>query len=267
MAMDNLKKTLPPLTSLVAFEAAARLGSFSDAARELNVTREAVSRQIRALESHLGMSLFERGANSTVLREWSANYFRTVSGSLEAIALASHAIRGEEAEEAVAMAGEDTEAEQILIVDDLPANIRRLHDVLRGRYEVIAYTDPHEALSWIMAGGRVELIMLDIRMAGMDGYALCRRIKAIPRCANVPILFLTGLDTTEDETEGFAAGACDYIVRPFAPPVLLARIRVQLDLRKTTAALEDLMQRRADRLEGAERRLAAIQKILGDPAN
>lgn len=261
--MENLKRNLPPLTGLVAFEAAARLGSFSDAARELNVTREAVSRQIRALESHLGLQLFERGVNSTVLREWGARYFETILGNLENIALASTAIRGEEAADAPDLPL-DVTMDRILIVDDMPANIRRLHDVLRGTYEVVAHTRPEDALNWLVGGGTADLIMLDVRMAGMDGYALCRRLKAIPQHSNVPVMFLTSLDAPEDETEGFAAGACDYIARPFVPAVLLARVQVQLDLRKTTLALEGLLQRRADRLECAEAILTGIRHQVAD---
>lgn len=262
--MENLKRNLPPLTSLVAFEAAARLGSFSDAARELNVTREAVSRQIRALETHLGLSLFERSANSTVLREWGARYFETVSGNLENIALASVAIRGDEEGDELPDLPMESDQERILIVDDMPANIRRLQDVLQDRYQITAHTRAEDALDWLLTGGEADLIMLDVRMTGMDGYALCRRLKAMPRYAKVPVMFLTSLDAPEDETEGFAVGACDYIARPFAPAVLLARIRVQLDLRKSNMALEGLLQRRADRLERAEALLGDIRRKLAD---
>ena len=262
--MDNLKCNFFFLTSLVAFEAAARLGSFSDAARELNVTREAVSRQIRTLEAHLGLSLFERSANSTVLRDWGARYFETVSGNLENVALASVAIRGEENEGEPPELPLESDHERILVVDDMPANIRRLQDVLQARYQVVAHTRAEDALDWLLAGGEADLIMLDVRMPSMDGYALCRRLKAMPRYAKVPVIFLTSLDAPEDETEGFAVGACDYIARPFAPAVLLARIRVQLDLRKSNVALEGLLQRRADRLERAETLLADIRRQLAD---
>lgn len=262
--MDNLKRNLPPLTSLVAFEAAARLGSFSDAARELNVTREAVSRQIRALEAHLGLSLFERSANSTVLRDWGARYFETVSGNLANIALASVSIRGDDEPGEPPELPVDAEQERILIVDDMPANIRRLQDVLGAHFQITAHTRAEDALDWLLAGGEADLIMLDVRMSGMDGYALCRRLKAMPHLARVPVMFLTSLDAPEDETEGFAVGACDYIARPFAPPVLLARIRVQLDLRRSNMALEGLLQRRADRLERAEALMADIRRRLAD---
>ena len=118
--------------------------------------------------------------------------------------------------------------------------------------------------SGLLAGGEADLIMLDVRMTGMDGYALCRRLKAMPRLAKVPVMFLTSLDAPEDETEGFSVGACDYVARPFAPAVLLARIRVQLDLRRSNMALENLLQRRADRLERAEALLAGIRRSLAD---
>lgn len=266
--MLTLKRNLPPLTSLLVFEAAGRLGSFSDAARELNVTREAVSRQIRALETHLGLSLFERGANSTVLRDWGRRYHELVSLHLDSIAQASLAISGDgQGGEALPEPPiEEGDAACILVVDDMPANIRRLHDVLRGRYEVVAHTNAQDALDWLAAGGRADLAMLDVHMTGMDGYALCRRLKANPQHTRLPVIFLTNMDKPQDETEGFAAGACDYIARPFAPAVLLARIAVQLELRQTTAALEDLLARRADRLDRAEALLHAMQRQISDYA-
>lgn len=269
--MTSLKRNLPPLTSIVAFEAAARLGSFSEAARELNVTREAVSRQIRALETHLGLSLFQRNANATTLRDWSRPYFEAVSASLESLARASQMIGGTQEKGAGNEGGlpapEDeagTERARILVVDDMPANIQRLHDILRGRYDVIAHTSASDALDWLAAGGRADLAMLDVHMPEMAGYALCRRIKVDPQHSRMPVIFLTSLDAPQDETEGFAAGACDYIARGTAPAVLLARIGAQLDLRYTTAALEDLLARRADRLERAEALLAAIGRKISD---
>ncbi|MFT3688411.1 response regulator [Paenirhodobacter sp.] len=263
--MDNLKRNLPPLTSLLAFEAAARLGSFSDAARELNVTREAVSRQIRALETHLGLSLFARGANATQLQPTGQRYYETLSAAFGAVARETQALRGGQADPAPVEPLDPAEDQPlILVVDDLPGNIRRLYDVLRGQYQVVAQTDPMVALGWLLNGGRPDLIMLDVRMAGMDGYALCRRIRSEPGFDRVPILFLTSLDSTDDETEGFAAGANDYIARPFVPAILLARIQAQIDLRRTTAMLEDLLQRRADRLERMEAALRGIQSQIAE---
>lgn len=267
--MSSLKRNLPPLNSVVAFEAAARLGSFSDAARELNVTREAVSRQIRSLETYLGISLFERGANHTQLRGWGQKYFEAVSAGLESIALTTQLICG--GPEAAGASGppdalDDSpraERAKIVIVDDMPANIHRLNDVLRAAYDVVAHTSSEDTLEWLAAGGSADLALLDVHMAGLDGYGLCRRLKAVPAHARMPVIFLTSLDAPQDETEGFAAGACDYISRPFAPAVLLARIEVQLELRRAQTALETLLERRADRLEQAEALLRDIQGRIG----
>ena len=258
------ESTVMDWDKLRIFHAVADAGSLTHAGDVLHLSQSAVSRQIRALEAHLGLSLFERSANSTVLRDWGARYFETVSGNLENIALASVAIRGDENGEEPPELPMESDQERILIVDDMPANIRRLHDVLHGRYQVVAHTRAEDALDWLLAGGEADLIMLDVRMTGMDGYALCRRLKAMPRLAKVPVMFLTSLDAPEDETEGFSVGACDYVARPFAPAVLLARIRVQLDLRRSNMALENLLQRRADRLERAEALLAGIRRSLAD---
>ena len=133
--MKQLKRYLPPLTSLVAFEAAARHASFTAAAEELNVSREAVSRQIRALETHLGLKLFERDANRTFMGSQGEKFFRTVSPNLWAIATAAQELAGETALESTPPSDDLPLADRedlpaILVVDDTPQNIHHLQDHL-----------------------------------------------------------------------------------------------------------------------------------------
>lgn len=260
--MTHLKKKLPPLTSLVAFEAAARLGSFTAAAEELNVSREAVSRQIRALEAHLGVTLFARDANRAAMGPLGEQFFSTVSPNLWAIAALAQELAGEAASRPAAAADlipppDSEDLPSLLVVDDTPQNIHHLHGLLCGSYRVIAQTSGQKALSYL-SGNTVDLILLDIRMPGMDGYETCRQIKATASLADIPVIFVTSLDDPDDETRGLELGACDFISRPVVPAVLRARIRTHIELRQSTAALSDLLSRRADRLERAEGILARL---------
>lgn len=264
--MKQLKRHLPPLTSLLAFEAAARLGSFTAAAEELNVSREAVSRQIRTLESHLGISLFERDANRALMGAAGAHFFATVSPNLTAIAVAAKELAGEVSNvpelDSAAPSGDEEDLPSILVVDDTPENIHHLHGLLRDAYRIIPQTSGKAALSFL-AGELADLVLLDIRMPDMDGYEVCRQIKSTASLADVPVIFLTSLDDPMDETKGLEMGACDFITRPIVPAVLRARIRSHIELLQAKTALEKLLARRADRLEKAEQLLARMCSDIG----
>ncbi|AAV96273.1 response regulator [Ruegeria pomeroyi] len=264
--MKHLKRHLPPLTSLLAFEAAARLGSFTAAAEELNVSREAVSRQIRVLESHLGISLFERDANRALMGAAGARFFATVSPNLNAIAVAAKEMAGEVSNgplpESATQPGDDEELPSLLVVDDTPQNIHHLHGLLKDAYRIIPQTSGKGALSFL-SGELADLILLDIRMPDMDGYEVCRQIKSTASLADIPVIFLTSLDDPMDETKGLEMGACDFITRPIVPAILRARIRSHIELRQAQTALEKLLARRADRLEKAEQLLTGICADIG----
>lgn len=261
--MKQLKRNLPPLTSLVAFEAAARLGSFTAAAEELNVSREAVSRQIRSLETHLGVSLFERDANRAQMGDLGQSFFETVSPNLWAIAIAAGELIGEPQEHGggerleTLSDTENSELHRLMVIDDTPENIHHLHGLLRDDYRVIAQTSGRDALSYL-SQDVVDLILLDIRMPEMDGYEVCRHLKSTASLSDIPVIFVTSLDDPQDETKGLELGACDFITRPIVPAVLKTRIRSQIELRQARAALEDVLQRRADRLQKAEETLKGI---------
>jgi putative two-component system response regulator len=260
--MKHLKRYLPPLTSIVAFEAAARQGSFTAAAEELNVSREAVSRQIRALESHLGIKLFDRDANRALMLHQGTKFFGTVSPNLWAIATAAQNIAGETVLENrplvdAQLVADNDELPVLLIVDDTPENIHHLHGLLSDSYRVIPYTSGREALSYL-SGATVDLILLDIRMPDLDGFDVCERIKATASLADIPVIFVTSLDDPADETRGLELGACDFVSRPIVPAVLRARISNHIEFRKAKTALENLLARRADRLQMAEDMLAQL---------
>src|SRR5512142_2734958 len=136
----------------------------------------------------------------------------------------------------------------ILIVDDTPANIQVLADALRGEYRVKVATNGRTALELATRDGGPDLVLLDVMMPGMDGYEVIRRLKANDVTRNVPVIFITAKSDPGDETQGFELGAVDYSVKPFHMPVVRARVRTHVDLKRKNDLLESLA-----RLDGLTR--------------
>jgi DNA-binding NtrC family response regulator len=126
-------------------------------------------------------------------------------------------------------AGLDLRGARILIVDDIPANLDVLCQSLEAAaYQVLVASTAGLALQ--LAVREVpDLILLDVRMPGMDGFEICRRLKQAPETREIPVMFLTGLGQTEGVVEGFEAGGVDYIVKPFHPKEVLVRVRTHLE--------------------------------------
>jgi CheY-like chemotaxis protein len=118
----------------------------------------------------------------------------------------------------------------LLVVDDDASNLAVVANVLQSTYRVRLANGGERALALAKAAPP-DLILLDVEMPTLDGYAVCDRLKADPELRHIPVIFLTGRATVEDETEGFARGAVDYIHKPISPPVLIARVRTHLSLR------------------------------------
>jgi phosphoserine phosphatase RsbU/P len=133
---------------------------------------------------------------------------------------------------------------RILIVDDTPANIKILADLLRKDYVLSVATSGADALE--IAGGedRPDLVLLDIMMPEMDGHEVLRRLKMDANTKDVPVIFITAMSEVEDETKGFSLGAVDYITKPIRPPIVKARVAAHLELamaRKTLAAQNKIL--------------------------
>jgi CheY-like chemotaxis protein len=146
---------------------------------------------------------------------------------------------------------EETPKQKILIVDDVPANIKILQLTLMPDYDICVSTDGAEALQLANAN-LPDLILLDIMMPGMDGYEVCRRLKSAPRTRHVPVIFITARNQEEEETKGFDLGAVDYITKPFSPAIVKSRVNTHLDLKRHRDYLEEL--NRLLKQEIAERR-------------
>jgi len=147
----------------------------------------------------------------------------------------------------------------ILVVDDTPENIDVLSGVLRPAYKVKAALNGEKALSIARGDPRPDMILLDIMMPGMDGYEVCRRLKADPLTAKVPVIFITAKSEVEDERRGFELGAVDYITKPISPPIVQARVRTHLALYDQNRELERKVAERTAELN--ETRLEVIRRL------
>jgi phosphoserine phosphatase RsbU/P len=125
----------------------------------------------------------------------------------------------------------------ILVVDDTPLNISVISGALKDTYKTKVATNGEKALALASAEEKPDLILLDIMMPGMDGYEVCSRLKADPATSEIPVIFLTGQTSAEDETRGFEVGAVDYVHKPFSPAVVKARVRSHILLREARAQL------------------------------
>jgi phosphoserine phosphatase RsbU/P len=125
----------------------------------------------------------------------------------------------------------------ILIVDDTPLNIGVISGALKDSYKTKVATNGEKALVLASAEEKPDLILLDVMMPGMDGYEVCSRLKADPATNEIPVIFLTGQTSAEDETRGFEVGAVDYVHKPFSPAVVKARVRSHILLREARAQL------------------------------
>ncbi|MGN7611546.1 HD-GYP domain-containing protein [Magnetococcales bacterium HHB-1] len=154
----------------------------------------------------------------------------------------------------------------ILIVDDTTVNIDILKELLSPFYRVLAATNGEIALKIANSAHPPDLILLDVMMPELDGYEVCRRLKAREQTAHIPIIFVTAKSNVDDETFGFSLGAADYIAKPISPPTVLARIRTHLALYDQKRHLESLVQERTQALlertdELEETRVEVIRQL------
>jgi phosphoserine phosphatase RsbU/P len=129
------------------------------------------------------------------------------------------------------------EQKLILVVDDTPLNISVITGALKDTYRTKVATSGAKALAIAVADEKPDLILLDVMMPEMDGYEVCRRLKADPTTREIPVIFLTAQTDAEDETRGFQVGAVDYVHKPFSPAVMKARVHTHLALRETREKL------------------------------
>jgi len=153
----------------------------------------------------------------------------------------------------------ESKKQTILIVDDTPENIDVLVGILKDEYEVIAALNGSKALKIIQSGKQPDLILLDVMMPEMDGYQVCKKLKADYTTQHIPVIFVTAKVSVNDELKGFALGAADYISKPFSPPIIKARIKTHLALYDQNNELEHKVIARTEELNNT--RMQIIQRL------
>ncbi len=137
----------------------------------------------------------------------------------------------------------------LLVVDDIPENVHELIAVLKDEYRVIVANNGPKALELVQGMTPPDLVLLDIVMPGMDGYEVCRRIKANAQGNRIPVIFVSVIDSTVDKVRGFSIGAADYITKPFDIYEVRARIHAHLELSRLQRFFEQLVEQRTAALE------------------
>ena len=127
---------------------------------------------------------------------------------------------------------------KILIVDDNKQNIELLMELFRGEFRVAAALNAQRAMKIALSDSPPDLILMDIIMPDIDGYELCAQLKENPATKNIPVIFVTAVSEVMDENRGFDLGAVDYITKPFHPPMVKARVRLHLNLKRKQELLE-----------------------------
>lgn len=121
----------------------------------------------------------------------------------------------------------------ILIVDDEPVNLATLRQILEPEYHLVFARNGAEAIAAV-AKHHPSLILLDIKMPDIDGYTVCRTLKANPESEGIPVIFVTSLSDMGNEEAGFAVGCVDYLIKPVYPGIVRARVRTHLSLVRTS---------------------------------
>ena len=163
-------------------------------------------------------------------------------------------------DERSAMLSEATRKPTLLLVDDVPDNPHVLMEALKEDYHILVANSGAKALHMMGEQHRPDLVLLDILMPGMDGYEVCRRIKTMPECGHIPVIFVTVIDNAEGKLRGFAVGAADYVTKPFDIDEVRARVQTHLKLSLLQRGLEQLVKQRTRLLEESQEQY----RILAD---
>ena len=152
-----------------------------------------------------------------------------------------------------------SEKDTILVVDDTPDNLSLMAGLLKDTYRVKLANSGDKALAAVRGPSPPDLILLDIMMPGMSGYEVCEQLKQDPSTSEIPIIFLTAMESAEDEKKGLDLGAVDYLTKPVSPPIVLARVRNHLAFKR----LRDLDQLRMVTMS-EEKQLLELEQMKTD---
>ena len=127
----------------------------------------------------------------------------------------------------------------VLVVDDTKENLTVIGELLEPNYRVRLALSGERALKVAQLVPHPDLILLDVMMPEMDGYAVLERLRAIPSTRDIPVIFVTAMNAIEDEERGLRLGAVDYVTKPIRPAILLARVNTHIELKQARDWLED----------------------------
>ncbi len=144
---------------------------------------------------------------------------------------------------------------RILIVDDELVSRKKLREIMDAFGQCIVVENGTDALRVATSQNPPDLILLDIIMPGMDGYEVCKRLKANGTTSNIPVIFISSRGEEDDEAQGLGLGAVDYITKPFSPAIVNARVRTHLELKKHRNRLEELVNERTVELKNATKKM------------
>ena len=154
-----------------------------------------------------------------------------------------------------------TEKPTVLVVDDTPDNLSLMSGLLKEHYRVMLANNGERAIKLARAEEAPDLILLDIMMPGLSGYDVCKILKDDPATLHIPIIFLTAMTAAEEERKGLELGAVDFITKPVNPPIMLARVSTQLQVKVAADFLRDKNDYLEAEVQRRGRELAAIQDV------
>ncbi len=146
----------------------------------------------------------------------------------------------------------------VLIVDDTPSNLNLLSDVLKDDYRIRVAVDGEKSLAIARSAEPPEVILLDVMMPGMDGYEVCRQLKAQAATRDIPVIFVTAMSEVEDETRGLELGGVDYVTKPISPAIVKARLKAHVALSRQARQLAAMV----GRLEAQAAELQQLNRTL-----
>ncbi len=146
----------------------------------------------------------------------------------------------------------------ILIIDDIPSNIKVIGSSLRKKGYVVSFATSAEQGLDMARNQKIDLILLDVMMPGMDGFEMCRKLKSEERIREIPVIFITAKTDHEDIVQGFNAGGVDYVTKPFNAAELLARVETHLELEMAKRTI----RHQAEELSWANQRLTQKNQKL-----
>lgn len=149
----------------------------------------------------------------------------------------------------------------ILAIDDTPDNLMLILEVLQDKYKVKTFKDPKKALEYLHGNVCIDLILLDIMMPELSGYDVLKVLKGNQKTKDIPVIFLTALSGEVDEQKGLEMGASDYITKPISAPIMLSRIKTQLENKAAKDFLKDKNEYLEEEVIKRTKEILAVQNI------